>query len=58
MIAYIRHDTPELFDKPFPDGSCFRCSETCVPVYLHTLGPANHEQILSNHISVLTYLFF
>jgi DDE superfamily endonuclease len=61
MVAYIRHDAPELFDKPFPDGSCFRCSETFVRVYLHTLGwsercatrpaqklPANHEQILSD----------
>jgi hypothetical protein len=30
MVAYIKHDVPELFTKTFPDGSKFRCSESFV----------------------------
>ena len=61
MVAYIKHDVPELFTKTFPDGSQFRCSESFVRKYLHTLGwsercstraaqklPDNFEQILSD----------
>src|ERR1700727_2382336 len=61
MLAHIAHDVPELFAKTFPDGSQFRCSESFVRKYLHTLGwgercstraaqklPDNFEQILSD----------
>lgn len=61
MVAFIEHDAPHLFKQTFADGSHFRCSESFVRKYLHTLGwsercltraaqklPADYEQILSD----------
>ena len=60
-MGFINHDAPQLFEKEFPDGSRFRCSEFFVHKYLSTLGwseqtstcpaqklPENYKQILAN----------
>lgn len=60
-MGFINHDAPQLFEKEFPDGSRFRCSESFVRKYLSTLGwsertstrpaqklPENYEQILAD----------